>query len=156
MASVNSIRTFNNNIILRLIIERRYKILRHLILIIVLGAAFYNSKMGFPNPASIYIRLSIFVVVLSVLYINMYWFVPKLLFKDNSLGYFLWNIVLFALAHVVGYYTRLFIIDYFNQAVPQKEQPNWIGLYLIFAMLMGTSAAVKLFQRWVTDSQRIN
>lgn len=156
MPPVNSIRTFNNDIILRLIVDRRYRILRHWILIFVLGIAFYNSKMGFPDPASLYVRLSIFLVVLSLFYTNMYWLVPKLLFKDNYLGYFLWNIVLFVLAHIIGFYTRLFIINYFNVIAPQKEQPNWAALYLIFTVLMGASAAVKLFQRWIADSQRIN
>ena len=156
MAPVNRIKTFNNDLILRLIIEPRYRLFRHLILIIVLGAAFYNSKMGYADPSNTYVRLSIFSVVLSVIYINVYWLVPKLLFKDNYLGYLLYNIILFLLAHVIGYYTRIFIVDYFNQAIPQKEQPNLIALYLIFAVLMGASAAVKLFQRWITDSQRIN
>src|SRR6201996_3635775 len=156
MASVNSVKTFNKDILLRLLIDRRYRLLRHWILIFVLGVAFYNSKMGFPEPASLYVRISIFFIVLSVFYINMYWLVPKLLFKENYLGYFLWNLVLFVLAHIIGYYTRLFIINSFNEVAPQKEQPNLVALYLIFAVLMGASAAVKLFQRWISDSQRIN
>src|ERR1700761_639268 len=156
MASVNSVKTFNKDILLRLLIDRRYRLLRHWILIFLLGLTFYDTKMGFPEPASLYVRISIFLVVLSVFYINIYWLVPKLLFKDNYLGYFLWNLVVFILAHVIGYYTRLFIINSFNEVTPQKEQPNWVALYLIFAVLMGASAAVKLFQRWIADSQRIN
>src|ERR1700744_5311083 len=106
MEPANRVKTFNNDIILRLIIDRRYAILRHLALIVLLGAAFYNSKMGFPEPASSYVRLSIFLIVLAVFYLNVYWLVPKLLLTDNYLGYFLANIVLFVLAHVVGFYTR--------------------------------------------------
>lgn len=156
MDPVNNVRTFNNDIILRLITDLRYKVLRHLSLIVLLGAAFYNSKMGFPDPASIYVRLSIFLILLSLFYINMYWLVPKYLFKENYLGYFLWNIVLFIAVHLVGFYTRLFVITYFNQTMPEREHPNWIAFYFIFTLLMGASAAVKLFQRWIVDSQRIN
>ncbi|NCD69664.1 sensor histidine kinase [Mucilaginibacter agri] len=155
MGSINRVKTFNNDIILRLIVEPRYKVLRHLLLIIVLGIAFYNGKMDFIGPADIYVKISILLIVLSLLYLNMYWLVPKLLFKDNYFGYFLWSVGLFTLAHVVGYYSRLFIINYFGQTYPIKEQ-NWVAFYLIFAVLMGASAAVKLFQRWITDSQRIN
>lgn len=156
MASVNRVKTFNNDIILRLIIDRRYRLLRHWILLFFLGVAFYDSKMGFPEPASLYVRISIFLIVLSVFYINMYWLVPKLLFKENYLGYFLWNLLLFILAHVIGFYSRLYIANAFNEVAPQKEQPNLVALYLTFAVLMGASAAVKLFQRWIADSQKIN
>src|SRR6201996_6995570 len=116
------IKTFHNDIILRLLIDRRYRIFRHVVLTLLLAAAFYNSKMGFPEPASTYVRLSIFLIVLALFHLNVYWLVPKFLFKDNYLGYFLWNIFLFILAHVIGFYSRLFIINYFNEVVPQKEQ----------------------------------
>ncbi len=156
MGSIDSVKTFNNDIILRLIIDRRYRVLRHLSLIIILGVVFYNSKIGIPDPVGIYIKLSIFVILLSLIYINMYWLVPKLLFKENYLGYFLWNIILFILAHLIGYYIRHFILLYFNQTIHPKEQPNWLAFYLVFTVLMSASAAVKLFSRWITDSERIN
>ncbi|SEM81288.1 Histidine kinase [Mucilaginibacter gossypiicola] len=156
MDSVNRVKTFNNDIILQFIIDRKYRVLRHLILVTLLCAAFYNSKIGYPAPASLYVKFSISLIVLGLLYVNMYWLVPKFLFKDNYMGYCLWNIILFGLAHIAGFYTRRLIASYFGQVVTPKEQSNWVAFYLVFTVLMGASAAVKLFQRWIIDSQRIN
>lgn len=156
MAAANRVQNFNNDIILRFIVDRKYRLLRHSILIILLVGAFYNSKIGYPDPSSIYVKLSISFIILAVLYINMYWLVPKFLFKEHYLGYCLRNIVLFVLAHIAGFYSRYFISHYFGQALMPKEQSNWLGFYLTFTVLMGASAAVKLFQRWIVDSQRIN
>ncbi|WP_197684532.1 sensor histidine kinase [Mucilaginibacter mallensis] len=86
----------------------------------------------------------------------MYCLVPRLLFKDNYLGYFLWNIVLFILVQSIGFYARYFVITYFKQNIHPKDEPNWVAFYFVFIVLIGASAAVKLFQRWIVDSQRIN
>jgi len=156
MAPVNTLRNFNNDIILRIIVERRYRLFRHLALICLLGAAFYNGKMEFSEPVNTYVKTAIFLILLSLFYINMYWLVPKLLFRDNYMGYFLWNIVLFILVQLLAHSVKHFVSTYFKDPLEHKDDPNLFAIYFVFMVLIGASAAVKLFQRWIRDTQRIN
>lgn len=156
MAQVNSLKNFNNDIILRFIVEPQFRIFRHLTLIGLLGAAFYNGRMGFSEPINTYVKIVIFLILLGLFYINMYRLVPKLLFSDNYLGYFIWNTVLFFLVQFVAHSVRSFVTTHFKESPLHKDDPNLFAIYLIFMMLVGASAAVKFFQRWIRDSQRIN
>jgi len=156
MEPVTNLKTFNNYIILKLIIEKRFRILRHFCLIVLLGAGFYNSKVEFSEPVNTYVKIWLFFVLLFLFYMNMYLLVPRLLFKDNYLGYFLWLIVLFVVIQTAAINSRHFVSNYV--ITPRSEnrvEPNLFAVYFIFIVLMGASAAVKLFQRWVVDSQRI-
>ena len=157
MDPVNKLKTFNNDIILRLIVERRFRILRHLCLIVLLGAGFYNSNVEFSEPVNTYLKIWLFSVLLFLFYINMYRLVPRLLFKDNYLGYFFWLIALFFLVQIAAFSTRHFVSTYLKAPLEEhRSEPNLFAFYFIFIILMGASAAVKLFQRWVVDSQRIS
>ena len=156
MAPANNLKNFNNDIILRFIVESRYRLFRHLALICLLGAAFYNGKMEFSEPVNTYVKTAIFLILLSLFYINMYWLVPKLLFMDNYLGYFLWNIVLFIMVQLLARSAKQLVTIYFKHPLQHRDDPNLFAVYFVFIVLIGASAAVKLFQRWVSDSQRIN
>lgn len=156
MAPVKNVKTFNNDIILRFIVESRYRIFRHFVLICLVAAAFYGKKMEFSEPVNTYVKIAIFLILLSLFYINMYWLVPKLLFRDNYLGYFLWNIVLFILVQLLAYNVKQLVSTYFKDPLQHRDDPNLFAVYFVFMVLIGASAAVKLFQRWISDSQRIN
>jgi sensor histidine kinase YesM len=156
MDPVNNVKPFNNDIILRFIIDQKYRILRHLILIILLVALFYTSKTEISDPLGTYVKVSTFFILLSLFYINMYWLVPKFLFKYSYLGYFFWNIVLSILVVLVATIVRYFVVTHSKQPVHPRDDSNLFVFYFLFTVLIGASAAIKLFQRWIADSQRIN
>ena len=156
MDPVTNAKPFNNDIILKFIIDRKYRILRHLILIMLLGAVFYTSKTDFSDPLSTYLKVSTFSILLSLFYINMYWLVPKFLFKDSYLGYFFWNIVLSLLVVLVGIGVKHYLITHSKPPAYPRDDSNLFIFYFFFNVLIGASAAIKLFQRWIADSQRIN
>jgi len=156
MDPVTNAKPFNNDIILKFIIDRKYRILRHLILIMLLGAVFYTSKTDFSDPLSTYLKVSTFSILLSLFYINMYWLVPKFLFKDSYLGYFFWNIVLSLLVVLVGIGVKHYLITHSKPPAYPRDDSNLFIFYFFFTVLIGASAAIKLFQRWIADSQRIN
>jgi len=156
MDTRNNVKTFNNDIILRFIIDRKYRVLRHLILILLLGALFYTSKTEVSDPSSTYVKISAFFILLSLFYINMYWLVPKFLFKDSYLGYFLGTIVLSFLVVLVSIAVKHFVVTHSKQPAPPKDESGLFVFYFLFAVLIGASAAIKLFQRWIVDAKRIN
>jgi LytS/YehU family sensor histidine kinase len=87
----------------------------------------------------------------------MYWLVPRFLFKDNYLGYFLWNILLFAIIQTIGLTAKHFLSAYIKPSYNHpNDEPNLFAFSFVFIVLIGAAAAVKLFQRWIVDSQRIN
>ena len=157
MDVANTVKPFHNEIILKILIDRRYRIFRHLSLIMLLGAALYNSEVEFSEPVNTYARIWLFSMLLTLFYINMYWLVPKLLFKDNYLAYFLWIFALFIFIQLVAFNVKHFF-SYYIKPINHSphEGPNLFAFSFIFMILFGASAAVKLFQRWIIDSQRIN
>jgi sensor histidine kinase YesM len=87
----------------------------------------------------------------------MYLFVPKLLFRDRYLGYLLWLIILFLFVQAIATSGMHLVLTHFKPRIePPEDYSSRFFFTFMFFILMGASAAVKLFQRWVADSQRIN
>jgi len=148
---------FNNDLILKLIISPKFRLFRHLILLVLLGTGFINGRVNFPEPVNTYVNISHFVLLLFVVYANMYLFVPKLLFKDKYLGYFLCLVVMFFFVQAISTTGMHLVLKHFKPRIePLDDYSSRFFFTFMFFILMGASAAVKLFQRWVTDSQRIN
>jgi LytS/YehU family sensor histidine kinase len=130
---------------------------RHLVLILLIAAVLYNAKEVFVRPFSAYFRLAALTIILSLFYLNMYRLVPKLLFKNKYTEY---GLSILALAVVVLTFFvagKNLLQPYFNQRyVTEHGNLNIYAFIFGFIVFTAASAAVKLFQRWVTDTQRIN
>ncbi|WP_158797968.1 sensor histidine kinase [Pedobacter sp. L105] len=157
MSAAPTAKPFHNEIILKFLISPRYRIFRHLSLIVLLVAAFYNGNVEFTEPVNTYAKIAMFSMLLSLFYINMYLLVPRLLFRDNYLGYFLWIIGWFVLVQTLVSKIKEFMFFHIKTVYARPHDgPNLFAFSFIFMILFGASAAVKLFQRWIVDSQRIN
>ena len=157
MDTVQAVKPFHNKFILKILMDRRYRLSRHLTLILLLAAGLYNSRVEFSEPMITYARILMFSMLLSLFYINMYLLVPKLLFKDNYLGYFLWIFGIYLLIPTLIFNAKHFLTPYIKPILHEHhDEPNLFALSFVFIMLFGASAAIKLFQRWIADSQRIN
>ncbi|HEY0244917.1 MAG TPA: histidine kinase [Mucilaginibacter sp.] len=156
MNLVSPSKKINNEFLVQFIINAKYRLYRHLILIVFIGATFYNGKDIFTEPANTYSKIAFFSLLLFLFYLNMYWLIPKLLFKDRYLEYFLWVLILFGVAFILLITTKHFVRSYVRPLYKEEVQnTNILVFSFLFVILMAASSAVKFFQRWILDSQRI-
>lgn len=146
-------KTLDANWILQLIISDKYRLHRHLLLITFCIVVLYYSPPDYAEPFETYNRLVIFFQIILLAYSNMYFFVPKFLFRKKYLGY-----GLFVLSGMVlSFYMHEFFAYYFkgNLLPYEDDSINFLTFSFMIMVLIIASAAIKLFQRWVSDAQLI-
>lgn len=143
-----------NRFFLEILTEPKYRLYRHLVLILAFAFLYYDSRGTESEPLMRHTKILMLVFLPLLSYLNMYLLVPKLLFKNKYAEYglvVLGVIILSILLFATGRY--LFSL-YFTNAFNRKFNLSKIlfgGLVIIAA-----STAIKLFQRWIVDTERIN
>jgi sensor histidine kinase YesM len=146
--------------VVRFIIENRYRLLRHLVLLIgILAIISFSDEMSKYSGSYRYYRsLCVYSAILIMSYINMYILVPRFFFKGSYILYLalLLLLVMVCLAFV-SYMLHFFLLDQFvlqrNHGYEQR------GLYegtIILIPIILVTTMIKLFQRWTRDNERIN
>src|SRR5882672_9340484 len=147
----------DNDFFLRFLVNKRYRLYRHLILILFLAAVVFNRKGIAVEPVNSYMKIALLVMLLLLSYLNMYQLVPKLLFNNKYAGYGLSVLGLIGFSLLVFVVGRYLLKPYFRPSYTKGiDEFNLFGFIFIFCVLIAASAAVKLFQRWIRDSKRIN
>lgn len=126
----------SENVIFRSLISPEHRILRHLLLIVFIGAVLYNSASVISNP------VAIFVYFITLFYVNMYVLVPKLLFRNKNIEYCLSVISILVVMATCGYFFNPF----------NKEKELNIPLFsFLTVLLLAASSSIKLFQKGMMD-----
>lgn len=133
--------SISENWVFQFLISSKYRIYRHLLLIVVISCVLYNSTPEITEPTLI------LVFFLVLFYINMYLLVPKFLFKNKNLQYFLSVLVVIVLSAIGGYF--------FNSATEENSLNIPLFSFLIL-ILIAASSSLKLFQKGMTDRQLID
>ena len=147
-------KTMGANWMLQLIVSEQYRIQRHLLLIAFCIAVLYYSPADYIEPFETYNRLVIFLQIILLAYSNMYFFVPKLLFKKRYLSYGLFVLA----AMILSFYIHeIFSWGFKPDLLPYEDDNiNFFTFSFMIMMLVIASAAVKLFQQWISDAQLIH
>lgn len=144
----------NENWMFQLFVSSKYRLYRHLLLIVFSVLALSHSNPEYTEPTETYNRMVIFFQVLLLAYINMYFLVPRFLFKNKYVVY-----GLFVSAYAVFWaFTHRVAASFFEpHLLPhEKDNINFLSLAFVVFVLSIASAAVKLFQQWILDAQLIN
>ncbi|MFT3796144.1 sensor histidine kinase [Flavobacterium sp.] len=145
--------SIDNNMLLQLFIAKKYRWLRHFTVYAVSILVLYYSDPEYHEPVESYSRMVIFFEVMFLSYANMYIFVPKLLFRKRYVAYaisVLFGIVFWSATQQLA--TRFFEPDLLPHV---EENVGILSFTFVILVLTLASAAIKLFQRWVYDAQRI-
>lgn len=147
-------KTMDANWMLELIISEKYRFQRHLLLIAFCIVVLYYSPPDYIEPFETYNRLAIFFLIISLAYSNMYFFVPQLLFRKKYLSYGLFVL----LGMILSFYIHEVFSWYFKpDLLPNEDDSiNFFTYSFMIMMLIIASAAVKLFQQWISDAQLIH
>lgn len=148
----------NHQPFLRFLVSPRFRIYRYLILLIFLAFIPYDDKLRFRADVDLYIRLGIFTFFMLVLLLNMYLLVPRLLFTNRYLPYFIAVLLLISLSYATFYIFLQIMQPYHIGPITPNNRPirNLFGFILFFGAFFAASSAVKVFQRWVLDSYQLN
>lgn len=143
----------DTNWMLQLIVSKKYRLQRHLSIIAFCIVVLYYSPPDYVEPFETYNRLVIFVQIILLAYSNMYFFVPKFLFNKKYLGYGLFVLSII----ILTFYIHEFFACYFKpDSLPyQNDSINFFTFSFMVLVLIVASAAVKLFQQWISDAQLI-
>ena len=148
------IKTIDANWMLELIISKKYRFQRHLLLIAFCIVVLYYSPPDYVEPFETYNRVVVFFQIISLAYSNMYFFVPRFLFRKIYLSY-----GLFVLASMIlSFYIHEAFSWWFKpDLLPYEDDSiNFFTFSFMIMMLIIASAAVKLFQQWILDAQLIH
>lgn len=143
------------NWLLQFFISSKYRLYRHLIMIVFIALTLYKSDPEYTEPTETYSRIIALVMFLVLVYTNMYLLVPKILFKRNYVAYAVSVLILI----IISIFIRRsgeFIFVPNVKLDPAKDDVGIFPFSFIIFILISASAAIKLFQQWMLDTQTIS
>jgi LytS/YehU family sensor histidine kinase len=133
----------------------RYRIIRHLLALLLVMAIICNTGMVNTEPFATYTKMLLFTLLIFIFYTNMYWLVPRYLLRNKYLYYGLGIAIYMALAFLLVYAIqgqwRAYMVN-----VHKTDKSKTLLLMFMIILLVGASTAIKLFQRWMVDTERLN
>lgn len=146
---------------LRFLMSPNLRLVRHVCAITILVSltllsSDQNEKEYIGN-VGIYVNFASFIWVLAPLYLNMYVIVPRLLLKGKLFTYILAVILLIILSFGILVLLERFLRAYSLNAT-NSTSTLWqifLALVLIFSVILGASTAIKLFQQWLRDAEKM-
>ena len=146
-------KTMDANWMLQLIISDKYRFQRHLLVIAFCIVVLYYSPPDYVEPFETYNRAVIFFQIILSAYSNVYFFVPRYLFRKKYLGYGIFMLSSMVLSY---YIHEVFARSFKPDLLPYEDDNiNFFTFSFMVMMLIVASAAVKLFQQWISDAQLI-
>lgn len=151
-----------------LLVEPKFRWFRHLILILFIGSVVsedaYRIYKGIVSPVSLYIIMGISMIAyLFVIYLNIYWSIPKFLLKKKYIQYILILTGTSALLLSFSTFIVFFISKYkdipFSQLlVLSEDQSLAIHLvynYLLIIIYLTSISAVVFYKQWMLNVKKV-
>lgn len=148
-----------NTKILQLMVNNRYRLLRHVVLLVgVFMLIFCSGQFSEYSGVSRYCRLlCVYIVMILTFYVNMNILVPRFFFKSQ---YIIYLLTLFLLVLIDLFIMRFFLNTFFEPIQDVHYNNNSVseniyqGIISVGAVILVTTM-IKLFQRWVHDNEKI-
>ncbi|SHL36542.1 Histidine kinase [Chitinophaga jiangningensis] len=141
MNDLTSQQPVSENTFFRFLVSPKYRIFRHLLLILSIGAVLYNSTAVIASP------VAIFIYFILLFYVNMYVLVPGLLLKNKNIKYCL---------AVAGILIVVAGCGYFFNPFNKSNELNIPLFSFLTVLLLAASSSIKLFQQGMLDRQLIH
>jgi sensor histidine kinase YesM len=145
----------DKNGMLQFFISSKYRLYRHLIMILFISLTLYKSDPEYTEPTETISRIVALLLFLVLVYSNMYFLVPKLLFKKKYGAYVLSILAVTVISVFIRKSGQYFFVANVKLD-PYKEDVGAFPFSFIIFIIISASAAIKLFQQWMLDAQLIN
>jgi sensor histidine kinase YesM len=135
--------------------DRKYRAFRHPLLILLLIVSTWKSTI--PGPINVIIHIILASLILALFYFNMYYLVPRYLFKDRFLNYCLHiAVIIIIIVMALGLLKYVWAVEFNEPQRSKMQKLNLFSVAFVVIILIASSATIKLFQRLIVDSRKIN
>lgn len=155
-----SSQNFKDTLVLDFLLENRFRFLRHFLFLVFFWVLLYNARFWewYSDDYKYYILLFVYLLLIVMIYVNIYVLVPCFFFKGRYLTYFILLIFLGVVGlNMIGYCFDTFFSKYrIMNIIPREEKGGGIyqGVLMCIPIIL-TTTTVKLLQKWIKDSRRI-
>ncbi|CAM3108261.1 histidine kinase [Chryseobacterium flavum] len=155
-----SLLTLKETLVIDFLLESRYRIHRHVTFLLFFFLLLYCSRFwnGYSGIYPYYILAFVYTVLIIMVYINIYFLVPKFFFKEKYITYLILLVMMGVLGlNIIGYGFKTFFAEYKIEEVHREGGKNGIyeGIIMCIPIIL-TTTTVKLFQKWIRDNRKIN
>lgn len=149
----------DNKSIINFLVDDRYRIFRHALLLLWLYLMFVNANFirEYQDFYRWFVFMTVYGTFVIMIYVNMYLLVPRFFFKGKYLLYLMSLLG----TGIFGLYFLIYIIGSFFEKYHLKigHPPFQINQYFssvnIIIILILLTTSIKLLQRWIIDSNRM-
>jgi Histidine kinase/GHKL domain len=155
-----------NNILLDILIGKKWRIIRHVMMLIFLAILFYPNidtsmikKINFGNADDIVAALNktalaIYFISVFFIYFNLFFLTPRYLLKNKYLLYFvgcLLSILLYSFLEItIGKYCLNTLSDIVP--FPRFSFKGFVDSAFLPIIFFGATAGLQIFKKWIRDS----
>jgi Histidine kinase/GHKL domain len=170
MASMNETAKYQD-IFLKFITSKKWRIVRHLLLLVPLAITSYPAidpvvleavKIDQPELLISALKkgmLAIFVISVFIIYLNLFVLVPRLLFKNKFLYYFITCMAIAVIFFIAEHQIANLFLKNYEKLIPELKEWSVKGFIdSVFSPLVFLAATTgyKVFKKWVIDSRQLS
>lgn len=156
--ATSTLSDINDNFLLKFLVTPRWRLARHVLIMSIILFIFSGGKPEHTGNIDEYVKVIFLAFFSFLLYFNMYVLTPKLLFKGKYIWFIALVIVILVLFFLLSLYLEKVLDPYLITPKNREDKDvvkDVISFIFIFCIVIAASTAVKLFQRWISDSYRI-
>jgi Histidine kinase/GHKL domain len=162
-----SIEPKHETILLNTLMSKKWRVVRHIIMLIPLASVFIPSVSDSASLQPHYQQViravyehGAFMFFLSVLiiYFNLLLLIPRLLFRKQYIVYAVWFLVLGFVYYLGEYFHGRYAYKGMDEdlQVPGFNVKDIIDNTLLPLIFLGATAGYKVFKKWLIDTQRLS
>ncbi|MBV8328428.1 histidine kinase [Chryseobacterium sp.] len=151
---------FKESLVIDFLTESRYRLYRHLLFLIFFFFLLYSARFWhwYPGVYQYYVLIFVYVMLIAMVYINIYVLVPRFFFETKYISYLILLVLMGVMGlNFIGYGLRSFFGDFRISSMPRDNEKGGIyeGVLMCIPIIL-TTTTVKLLQKWISDNKRIN
>jgi sensor histidine kinase YesM len=155
-----------NNILLEIVISKKWRIVRHILMIVLLALFFYPKidptpfyNLGIKNVETIIsgirmISLAMYILSIGTIYLNLLFFVPRYLMKNKYGLYFVYNFFLAIVYFLIEYFVTISFVGGLSEYLPSTDFSfkSFLDSALIPFVFLSATAGYQVFKKWIRDT----
>ncbi|QRA41312.1 sensor histidine kinase [Chryseobacterium cucumeris] len=151
---------FEETFVIDFLVEAKYGFRRHLLFLIFFFFLLYSARFWhwYSGIYQYYVLFFVYVILIAMVYINIYVLVPRFFFKTKYVTYLVLLVLMGVMGlNFIGYSFRHLFQDFRTQYIPKDNERGGIyeGVLMCIPIIL-TTTTIKLLQKWISDNKRIN
>ncbi|MBB6330705.1 sensor histidine kinase YesM [Chryseobacterium sediminis] len=151
---------FEETFVMDFLVEAKYGLRRHLLFLIFFFFLLYSARFWhwYSGIYQYYVLFFVYIILIAMVYINIYVLVPRFFFKTKYLTYLVLLVLMGVVGlNFIGYSFRHLFEEFRTQYIPKDNERGGIyeGVLMCIPIIL-TTTTIKLLQKWISDNKRIS